>query len=56
MKTRRWLILAALAGGGGSGRATDIQGTGAVKQALTLSPADLAQMPPATVRTMSNGL
>jgi DMSO/TMAO reductase YedYZ molybdopterin-dependent catalytic subunit len=33
-----------------------IQVTGEVKQALTLSAADLAKMPRATVRTTSNGM
>ena len=35
---------------------TTIQVTGAVKQPLTLSADDLAKMPRATVRTMSNGM
>jgi DMSO/TMAO reductase YedYZ molybdopterin-dependent catalytic subunit len=35
---------------------TAIQVTGAVKQALTLSAADLAKMPRASVRTSNNGI
>src|SRR5882724_8664710 len=58
MYTRRWLMIGLLAAG--SLRSQDaqqtIQVTGAVKQALTLSADDLAKMPRATVKTMSNGM
>jgi DMSO/TMAO reductase YedYZ molybdopterin-dependent catalytic subunit len=58
MYTRHWLLIAILATG--LLRAQEpqptLQVTGAVKQALTLSAADLAKMPRSTVKTTNNGM
>src|SRR4249920_118042 len=58
MNARRWLILGILSSGllSAQDAPPTLQVTGAVKQALTLSADDLAKMPRATVRTMSNGM
>ena len=58
MYTRRLLFLGILAAALLAGQDTQptVQVTGAVKQALTLTADDLAKMPRATVRTMSNGM
>jgi DMSO/TMAO reductase YedYZ molybdopterin-dependent catalytic subunit len=58
MYTRRSLVLNLLAASClvGQDAAPTIQVTGAVKQALTLSADDLANMPRATVRTTSSGM
>jgi DMSO/TMAO reductase YedYZ molybdopterin-dependent catalytic subunit len=58
MYTRRLLFLGILATGllAGQDSQPSVQITGAVKQALTLTADDLAKMPRATVRTMSNGM
>ena len=58
MYTRRWLILGLLSAGllPAQDATPTIQVTGAVKQALTLSAADLAKMPRASVRTTNNGM
>jgi len=58
MYTRRWLALGILFAIPmlAQDAPQTVQVTGAVKQALTLSVDDLAKMPRATVRTMSNGM
>ena len=58
MYTRRWLLIGLLATGSLQSQDAQqtIQVTGAIKQALTLSADDLAKMPRATVKTMSNGM
>jgi len=58
MYSRRSLTLAFLAAGflAAQDKAPSIQVTGAVKQPLTLSADDLAKMPRASVRTVSNGM
>jgi Oxidoreductase molybdopterin binding domain len=57
MQTTRRLILGMLAACALWAQDADVvQVTGEVKQALTLSAADLAKMPRATVRTTSNGM
>ncbi|MDT7810105.1 MAG: hypothetical protein QOJ42_21 [Acidobacteriaceae bacterium] len=58
MYTRRSLVFGLLAAGllpGQEGPQT-VEVTGAVKQALTLSAADLAKMPRASVRTTNSGM
>ncbi|MDP9112662.1 MAG: molybdopterin-dependent oxidoreductase [Acidobacteriota bacterium] len=58
MYTRRWLLVGLLAAGflRSQDAQQTVQVTGAVKQALTLAADDLAKMPRATVKTMSNGM
>ncbi|MBZ5594271.1 MAG: molybdopterin-dependent oxidoreductase [Acidobacteriia bacterium] len=58
MYTRRSLVLALLAASllPAQDPQPSIQVTGAVKQALTLTADDLAKMPRASVRTVSNGM
>jgi DMSO/TMAO reductase YedYZ molybdopterin-dependent catalytic subunit len=58
MFPRRSLICVLLAAGllGAQETQPTIQVTGAVKQALALSAADLAKMPRASVRTTTNGM
>jgi DMSO/TMAO reductase YedYZ molybdopterin-dependent catalytic subunit len=58
MYTRRWLFCGLLTAGlpfAQDGQPT-VHVTGAVKQALTLSPEDLSKMPRASVRTTNNGI
>src|SRR5215469_8940543 len=58
MYTRRYCVVAILATGllAAQNAPPSLQVTGAVKQALTLTADDLAKMPRATVRTMTNGM
>ena len=58
MYTRRSLVLGVLAASllAAQGAPANIQVTGAVKQALTLSADDLAKMPRASVRTSNAGM
>jgi hypothetical protein len=58
MYTRRWLVFGLLAAAflAAQEPQASIQVTGAVKQALTLTPDDLAKMPRASVHTKSNGM
>ena len=58
MYTRRWLVAAALLMGTAAAQEAEpsLRVTGAVKQPLTLTAADLAKMPRATVRTTANGM
>ena len=58
MYTRRWLLIAGILAAGlvSAQDAQTIQIAGDVKQPLTLSADDLAKMPRATVKTMSNGM
>ena len=58
MYTRRCLVMGLLAASGLAAQEApaNVQVTGAVKQALTLSADDLAKMPRATVKTTSGGM
>ena len=58
MFTRRWLFTGIFLGGLACAQEAPptVQVTGAVKQALTLTADDLAKMPRASVKTMSNGM
>ena len=58
MHTRRWLFTGLLLAGltWAQEAPAAIQVTGAVKQALTLTADDLAKMPRASVKTVSNGM
>ena len=57
MRTARPLLLCLLAACSASAQDTEVlQVTGQVKQPLSLSAADLAKMPRATVRTTANGI
>jgi DMSO/TMAO reductase YedYZ molybdopterin-dependent catalytic subunit len=58
MYTRRWLFTGLVLAGltWAQEAPPTVQVTGAVKQALTLTADDLAKMPRASVKTMSNGM
>ncbi len=58
MYTRRWLFTGIFLAGltWAQDAPATVEVTGAVKQALTLTADDLAKMPRASVKTMSNGM